>query len=136
MADVSVTAANVGMTTTAPGKRTVIYGDTVTEGEVLYLKAADGKYYRAINTGEATAQAVGIALTPGVDGDRGEIAISGNINCGATVAVGVPYYLSATLGGYRVYTELAPGDHTTLIGWGVTTEELRIAIVKTDLEIA
>ena len=135
MADIVVTPADVGMTSTAPGKRTVIYGEPITEGEVVYLKAADGKYWLAINTGEATAQAVGIALTPGLADDRGEIAVSGNINCGATVAVGVPYFLSATAGGYRIYTELASGDHTTLIGWGVATDQIRIAIVQTDLEI-
>ena len=135
MANLSITAATVGMTSTAPGKRTVIYGEAVTEGQVVYLKTADGKYWVASNATEDPSAAAGIALTPGQADDRGEIATSGNINIGATLEVGTLYVLS-TAGLMSTHSDILEDDWVTLIGWAVAADQLRIAIVQTGIQQA
>lgn len=127
MADLSQTAANVKRGTATTPTRNVTYGETITQGQPLYL-ATDGKWYRCdANDGAAKAACGGIALTPGVADDGGTIAIPSStpgqslVNVGATLAVGMTYAISTTVGGIRPVTDAGSGEFVTTLGVATTT---------------
>ena len=69
-ADLTITAANVKVTDNTSTVKRVRYGETVTQGQALYAKDADGRYWLADADGASAevAEAEAIALTPGVAG--------------------------------------------------------------------
>ena len=130
MADLTITAANVGFTAEATVQfQKVTYGETVTQGQPLYLNTADNEYYKAdANASSTTAAAAGIAILPGGDGEYGIIATSGYIDLGATLAVGQTYCVSATAGGIAPLADLTTGDYPCILGIAETTGKLKINI--------
>ena len=127
MADLSQTAANVKQGSLNSPTRRVQYGETITQGQPLYL-ATDGKWYRAdANDGVAKAVVGGIALTPGVADDGGTIAIPSStpgaslVNLGATLAVGTAYAVSATVGGIAPIGDITSAQFVSIIGIATTT---------------
>ncbi len=129
MADITITAANV-----LPGADARIehgtFGATVTQGQVVYKDAADGKYKLA-DTDSATAAVKvprGIALNAGSDGQPATIQLSGDITIGATLTAGVAYYLSPVAGGIAPLADVAIGDDYTLIGLAESTTVLHLDI--------
>ena len=112
-ADVSVTAANVRVSTSGdaqimPGT----FGETVTAGQVLYQSSTDARFYLAdVNVAGKTVIA-GIAINGGAAGQPALVCTEDpNFTPGFTLSTSAPFYVaSATAGG------IAPvGDVTT--GW-------------------
>ena len=123
-----------GITAVRPTTNTqikrVTYGATVAVGQVVYYDTTDEEYKLAdANDTEETAQAVGIAITPGVDGGEGYIATGGSIILvGTTVAVGQVYVVSQTAGGIDTEGTLTTNDYVTTLGLGESSSQLAINI--------
>lgn len=111
----------------------VQYGATVTQAQPVYLDSGDGQYKPADADAAATAAAIGIALTPGVDNDYGLIVTSGLFNPGGTVVVGQVYVVSTNPGGIAPYSDLASGDFVTILGIGATTTLIDVDIQVTGI---
>jgi hypothetical protein len=130
MADLSQTAASVKRGSTTTPTQNVQYGETITQGQPLY-RATDGKWYRCdANDGVAKAVVGGIALTPGVADEGGTIALPSStpgaslVNLGATLAVGTPYGVSATVGAIAPIADITSTQFVSIIGIATTTAVL------------
>jgi hypothetical protein len=134
MAALTQTPANVKLTTNVRAKP-VQYGETITQGQPIYKSTTDSKYYRSDANIQA-GQADGIALTPGVLNDFGQMAVPGSspgdtlINVGATLAVGMVYCVGATAGQIVPYADLTTGDYVTILGVATTTALLDLKIIN------
>lgn len=135
MADLSQTAANVkvGASTTRITK--VTYGETITQGMPVYLKAADGLYWKCDASTAAEAVCAGIALTPGVASDTGYMALPSTegadqslVNLGATLTVGTVYSVSATAGAICPVADISSTQYVTVIGVAKTAALLDFQI--------
>lgn len=103
-------------------------GETVTAGQVVYLKASDTRYWKAhCETSAATASAVGILLNGASAGQPVRVMTAGTITIGATVAVGKPYYLS-TAGLIAPVDDLASADYVTHLGIATSTTKIALRI--------
>ena len=100
MADITVTAANVGVVD--PIKSTIksfIAAETITKGQAVYITTA-GKVGLADGNGSGTLQFVGIALNGAGAGGALDVLMEGEVY-GFTltgVAYGGPVYVSNTAG--------------------------------------
>ena len=131
MADISITAANVGLTDSSGiTYRIVQYGEATTQGRSLYLKAADGKYWLANAGALAAAAAVGIALTPGAADEYGIMVEEGPIDLGTALASGATYVVSSTSGGIAPVADLTTGDYTTILGVALASNKLDLRIYQ------
>ncbi len=124
--------------TTNTQVRRVTYGETIDAGEAVYYDTTDEEYKLAdANNTEETARAVGIAITPGVDGGEGYIATGGSIILvGATVAVGQAYVVSQTPGGLDTEGTLTTNDYVTFLAIGETTTQIALNIQATGIQHA
>lgn len=131
-ADVSVTAASVALV--SGQQQTGTAGTTITAGQALYTKAADGKLYTAQATASATATFTGVALNNASSGQPvvyigvlGGGAAAPVINIGGTVTVGQVYVVSAANpGGIAPYADLASTNYVTVIGVATTSSQITI----------
>lgn len=127
MADLSQTAANVALNDADVKTRLVQFGEAVTQGMPVYRKAADGKYWKAQNDNTAAdAEAVGIALTKGAANGYGFIATEGNIDIGATLAVGESYFVSNAFGAICPAADVGSTEFPTYLGVATTTSNLKL----------
>jgi hypothetical protein len=131
LADLSITAANVvagsGAKTTAGTA-----GATLTAGQVVYYDSATSSYKLA-DTDSATAAVrspAGITLNAAAAGQPVTILQSGPITIGATVAVGVSYWLSGTAGGICPVADVAPGDYPCIVGIGTSTSVVQVQFLE------
>lgn len=115
-----------------------VYGATVSPGQPLYQDSADDEFKLAdANASSATANAKGIAITPGVDTGYGLIAKGGSIILvGTTMVVGEQYYVGPTAGSIIASSELTTGDYVTLLGVAATTTQLNLTIKATGIQRA
>ena len=137
MADLSSTAASVGLICDSGSERKVQVGEAVTQGQPLYLNATDGKHYQCdADDTAAKAEAVGIALTPaGADGYTVMARYESTLNLGATLVVGETYVLSGTKGGICPIGDLATGDWVTHLGIAITTAHLKMGIKISGVQV-
>lgn len=136
MADITITPANVLKSSSG---RIIqgIAGEALTQGQPVYLKAADSKYWRAVNTTAAEALVVGIVANAcaanqpvTLIGDDTALAI------GATVAAGVAYYVSGNAGGICPVGDITSTDFVTIVGIGVTTGALKLLNAASGVALA
>jgi hypothetical protein len=128
MADLTVTATSVVKGTGAITE-TLIAGAAITAGQSLYKDASDANKAKLTDADSATAAARvfhGIALNGAASGQPVVVQTGGIITIGATVAVGVAYYLSDTAGSICPFADLESGDYPTIIGIGVSTTQIKI----------
>lgn len=128
MADLTQTAANVGLAGSGAVVRAVQVGETITQGQPLYLKTSDNKYWRCDSDAEASAVVAGIALTPGTADEYVVIGTAGPIDLGATLTVGELYCVSTNVGAIAPIGDLTTGDYVSIIGAADTTGKLTMAI--------
>lgn len=129
MAELTQTAANVGLTDSAGAViQKVTYGEAITQGNVVYKKTADSEYYKADADAADTASADGIALTAGGDSEEGVIITSGPVDVGATLTVGTSYYLGTTAGAIGLESDLSTGDFPTYLGNAIAADTLDLQI--------
>lgn len=130
MADISQTAANVGVGASTTPTKVVQYGESVTQGMPVYKSTSDSKYYKADADTLAAAAVAGIALTPGATNGYGTIALPSNtagvslVNLGATLTVGIEYYASTNAGGIAPVGDITTGDFPTSLGFAVSASLL------------
>ncbi|XUU60646.1 hypothetical protein ACRAQ6_13965 [Erythrobacter sp. HA6-11] len=129
MADLSITPANVVPGSTARIARGTA-GATLAAGKAVYLDPADNKYKLADcdDPSAAIRNASGIALNGASDGQPVAVLEKGPMAIGATVAPGVPYYLSPVAGGIAPYADLTSGDYPIYIGMGISTTEIDVRV--------
>lgn len=134
MADLTVTPANV-IKADGAVTATETAGETIAAGQVLY-RHTDSKLYKALADTAPHAAAVGVALNAATVNQPCTYISSGPYACGATVAVGAFYGVTDTAGGLALLSERATADFVTVVGYGLTTSTLQIAIAKTGLAMA
>ena len=135
MADISITAANVAATGTFQ-KQPVQFGETVTAGQVVYLKSSDTKYWKAQADGTSEeASAAGICLGGAAANQYGVILTGGTITIGGTVVKGTPYFVSTTAGGICPHADLASTNYVTLIGFATSTAIISVSFSATGVTI-
>src|SRR5436305_979900 len=127
MADLAVVAASV---LPGPGarKRTVIFGETLTQGMAVYRKVEDGRWYKADNDQQASAAAQGITLDAGSAGQEGRIQIGGDIKLGVQPGLGTVYVVSGNGGGIAPASDLGAGKYTTVLGVGKAGNTLGMGV--------
>lgn len=129
MADITQTAANVVAVTGAPTKDGIA-GVTIVAGGVLYKDSSDGnKLKLAINSTEAAAAAVGVALNGGASGQPIRYQTGGGINPGGTVIVGEVYNVSPQAGKFAPDADVLTADFRTVLGIGTTSSNIKLGIV-------
>ena len=118
MADLSQTAANVGVSGSTGSISIVQAGEAITQGQPVFLNAGDSKYYQCdADLSSTAAGALGIAMTPAASDGYFIIATSGvTVDLGATLTVGETYVCSATKGGVAPIGDLGSGDYVTSLG--------------------
>lgn len=128
MADLSITAANVSLTSGNATVEQVVYGATITQGQVLYEDANDSNKYKLADNDDVTqAAAKGIALTPGASGEKGYVVKKGPIDVGATLTVGSRYYVGES-GGIAPEADIGTGEFVTLLGIATAAGVLELNI--------
>jgi len=121
MAEITVTAASVAL---ASGEQAIgTAGETITAGMAVYLKAADGRLWKAQADGTAAeAAAVGIALHGSLAAQPLAYAKNGAIiNIGGTTAAGVFYYVGPTAGGVCLEGDLVSTNKVCQLGFATAT---------------
>lgn len=121
MADLSITAANVAKGANAAVVSSYLAGASITAGQSVYLDATTGTIKLADADALASSDAVGVALNNAASGQPIVYQRSGNITIGATVAVGVAYYVSTTAGGICLESDLSTGDFPHFLGFATST---------------
>jgi hypothetical protein len=125
MANLTQTAANVGVGDGRSRVRIVIAGESITRGMPIY--ESNGKWFQSDANVQAAAQATAIAQsTASTDGalliTEGAGAL---INLGATLTVGETYVVSATKGAICPIGDLTTGDYPCVLGTATTTALIR-----------
>jgi hypothetical protein len=110
------------------GYTTGIAGETIAVGQALYLKASDGKLYKAVGTGDETTYGFcGIAVSAGNSGDTIYFARPGDVATGLSgLTAGSYYFITDTAGTIGV----TPGTRFAKIGQALSTTTLRVCEPK------
>lgn len=138
MANISQTAANVGIGSGTTRTKVVQVGEGVTQGMPLRLDTSDGKYYQCdANASLSTSQCDGMALTAASTDGYIVMALPGegsSVNVGATLTVGTTYAVSATKGAIAPIADLTTGDWVTILGTASTTALLSFVVDNTGVQ--
>ena len=106
-----------------------IAGETITPFEFLYLKAADGKYWKGINTSAAAATVVAVALTYAAADQEVAFAVinpgvSYLTSASAAWTKGLNYVIGDTAGQLFLPGDLTAGQYHTICGVAASTTSL------------
>jgi len=102
-----------------------IAGEALVLGDIVCIKASDGKAYKASASDSALRPAVGFASTVARAGVGVRITTAGVFAGYTGLTVGQPVYLSATAG---TYTQTATEDWYQQIGTAITAGSIQVAI--------
>lgn len=128
MADLTITASSVKPVGANAQVKCLLMGESVAQGDVVYLDSSDNKYYKAdADLSQASATATGICLTPASADGYSMVMTSGTINLGATLTKGELYCVSATGGKIAPFSDLVAGDWITFLGVAKSASELILA---------
>ena len=133
MADLTQTAANVGLTDAAivPNQLgTGEAGEAITQGMPIYEDGA-GEMVQADASAASTSKCDGIALTPAADGETVIWAKNGvTVDLGATLTVSETYVVSDTKGAIMPIGDLTTGEVPCILGTATTAGKLLLNIVE------
>lgn len=136
MAAITVTAASVVPTGTY-SKNIGTAGEALTQGQIVYKKSSDSKWYKAQADGtqEESGYGVdmGVALAAVSANQLFAMLTSGTITCGGTVAAALPYFVHTTAGSFGVLGELGSTNYVTCIGYATSTTVININFFATGL---
>jgi hypothetical protein len=139
MADLTITAANVAVSTNAVVNRQYNAGETITAGMCVYLKSTTGTWFKAQADGTAEESGsgvqTGIALHASLAGQPLAVQTSGSITIGATTTVGTIYVVSAAAGGICPWADLVSTNKLSIIGYGSTAAILAMVPAATGVAI-
>ena len=142
MANVTITAANFLPSANAIYLSGIcIAGETIAAGEVVYLKAADSRFWKAVATSAAASTAVGFAANGAAAGQRLLVVSSDTAAACGTVLTGIGYAfgMSATSAGKLCDIEDTNGiggTYSNFIGQSVTSSTLRFDLSKRNAGLA
>jgi hypothetical protein len=128
MTDISITAASV-LPGTGAKTSDGTAGATITQGQVVAIDPATGKYVLC-DTDHATAAlriAKGIALNGASNGQPIKVQTEGPITIGGTMTAGVAYYASNTAGGISPAADVAT-ERSVLLGIATSASVLDLDI--------
>ena len=128
MADLSITAANVGVSGSTAKVRIVQVGEAVEQGEAGYLDTVTSKYKLADASAEATAVVAGVFLTPASADGYAVMATSGGIDLGVTLTVAATLVLSDTAGKIMPIADLTAGEYSSTLGICTAADTLELKI--------
>lgn len=134
MADLSITAANVQRTSGQQKQATA--GEAITAGQALYVSATTAKMLRCDASTAAKAACDGIALHAAAADQPIAYLANGDIDLGATLAVGTVYGVTDTAGGIGPIADRGTGDFVTLLGVASAADNLILSINRTGVAIA
>ncbi len=140
MADMTQTPANVSKQSGAIVRTDKVAGEALDAGDMVYLKGGDDKWWKA--DADAIAQAAvgsgsgGMCLNTAEAADAPvEVQTSGNMDPGGTVVVGTTYYISVTAGGVGILGDLGTGDFISIIGVGISSTVIKMAMFVSGVAI-
>lgn len=117
--------------------RLVDYGATIAAGNSVCFDPTDSKWKLADNNDTTTTAGLyglGVAMTPGVDGGQGFVAVGGSIILvGTTMSVGEYYVVSATAGGVAPATDLATNNRVSNLGVAASATQLDLSVKYTGI---
>lgn len=120
MADLTITATSV--VPISGSVQSGIAGETITAGNSLYIKAADGKLWKAQCDGTAEeATCVGVAMNGGAVNQPVAYVADGSVNIGATTSKATTYVVSATAGGIAPQADLIATNRISYVGYATDT---------------
>ena len=120
MADLTVTATSV--VPISGSVQSGIAGETITAGQSLYIKAADGKLWKAQCDGTAEeATCVGVAMNGAAVNQPVAYVADGSVNIGATTSKATTYVVSATAGGIAPQADLIATNRISYVGYATDT---------------
>jgi hypothetical protein len=126
MGDVNLTEASVKPTATTIIARGT-YGDTIVQGTILYYAATTDTWEIAdCTTSAATANAGGMALSSGADGQPGRIATGGDVTVD-NISLASPVYILSEAGQIAPSADLANDDYITVVGVASSTTNLKLS---------
>ena len=136
MADLVVTPANVVAATNATVERGIA-GATIAAGQTVYRDSTTKRYLLADadSVTPAARAGLGVALNGAANGQPLAIVTGGNVNPGATVAVGAIYVQSDTPGGIMPSADLETGDFVTILGIGTTASNIAVGITVSGVAV-
>lgn len=135
MADLTITAANVGVSDGNTRTQIVQVGEAVTHMQSVYLDSSTNKYMLADADAAGEDGASGVTITSAPLDGYAMIATRGKVKAGATITVGKIYVLSDTPGGIKPVDDLATGDKVTILGVGVSSTEIDINIIASGVAV-
>ena len=106
-------------------------GETLVAGEVVYLKAADSRLWKAITTNAATAAAVGVCLHGALAGQPMLYQNGGDLTINNVAVVGETYYVSTVAGDMGVIADVINPQYVTKIGMADATTNIVLKIQQT-----
>ena len=116
MADITVTATSV--VPISASIQSGIAGETITAGQSLYIKAADGKLWKAQCDGTAEeATCVGVAMNGAAVNQPVAYVADGSVNIGGTTSKATTYVVSATAGGIAPQADLVATNRISYVGY-------------------
>lgn len=135
MADLSITESNVAIASESSRVVPITFGETLLKGELAYLKASDGLYWKADSDASDTAKVSHLVIVGGTAGQIGVGLQQGNVSLGAILTAGTVYVLSSNSGKICAISDgnHASGDFITIIGVASTTSVLNFKINATGI---
>lgn len=129
MANLAITVADV-----LAGSSSQKYpaGATITQGQTVYRSS--NTWLLADATTALKADCKGIAVNSALIGQPLGVSEAGNIDVGATLTVGLGYFLSATAGAICPEADLVTGDFPTFLGFATTASNLSLNIRPSGVE--
>ena len=116
MAELSLTSSSV-LRISGPAERRIQLGEAATGGMPLYKKAADNRYYKAVNTSLEAANVTVIAAGDGAAGQYISAIRPGTryYHGASNATVGLVYYLGDAAGGIGVLIDVGTGKYVTTL---------------------
>lgn len=132
MTALTITKANVSLVS-GPEAVGQIAGEALDAGDMCYLKASDGKWYKAQDDGtaeEAGAEGIGMALaTADAANARISIARPGAIVSIGTGTAGIIYCLGDTAGDLVPSADNGTGDKVTVAALGIGSNKVQLGYI-------
>ena len=100
-------------------------GDTITQGNLLYLDANSRAVRADADASAASAEVVGMALSSSVSGAKVRyVTYDPELTPGGTLVVGEIYAASSTPGGFTTISTPITGNYTSVIGIATSTTKM------------
>jgi hypothetical protein len=136
VADLTITAANVLKGDSAVVVTNYNAGESITAGQVVYLKSTDSEWYKAQCDGTAEESGygvtVGVALHASGNGQPLAVQTGGQITIGATTVATTNYVVSDTAGGIAPHADLSTaGWYYTRVGHAISTTVIQLNLLAT-----